>query len=88
MKIGSALDGTNDVLMFDEFFFHLRKDFLSRIVKDELREMDMDIELQVQFYAEIEQEILQWSVTQFRMWNVGTKKRSFTNNKFEIFPGQ
>ncbi|KAG4070222.1 hypothetical protein HA402_003912 [Bradysia odoriphaga] len=44
-------------------------DFLSRIVKDELREMDIDIELQAQFYAEIEQEILQWTIEEFEREN-------------------
>lgn len=37
---------------------------MSRVVKDELKEMEMDIDLQEQIYAEIEEEILQWLVSQ------------------------
>lgn len=33
---------------------------MSRVVREELREIDMDIELQNRIYAEIEEEILQW----------------------------
>lgn len=40
------------------FFFP--KNFMSRVVREELREIDMDIALQEQIYAEIEEEILQW----------------------------
>lgn len=36
---------------------------MSRVVREELREMDMDIELQEEIYAEIEEEILQWLVS-------------------------
>lgn len=36
------------------------QNFMSQVVRDELREMDMDIELQERIYAEIEDEIFQW----------------------------
>lgn len=36
---------------------------MSRVVREELREIDMDIELQERIYAEIENEVLQWLVT-------------------------
>lgn len=41
-------------------FVSLFKSFMSRVVREELKEMEMDIELQEKIYAEIEEEILQW----------------------------
>lgn len=38
------------------------QNFMSRVVREELREMDVDIALQERIYAEIESEILQWLV--------------------------
>lgn len=35
---------------------------MSRVVREELREIDMDIELQERIYAEIENDVLQWLV--------------------------
>ncbi|KAJ6635560.1 RIP-like protein [Pseudolycoriella hygida] len=43
--------------------------FMSRIVKEELQQMDMDIELQEQIYAEIEEDMLQWTFAELEQEN-------------------
>jgi len=43
--------------------------FMSRVVREELREIDMDIELQERIYTEIEEDILQWTFEELEREN-------------------